>query len=933
MLLSFLTLVLLLSALPWAISAQADPPDDIEGVSATYAAQGGYVVVDTGQDACYDNTQEITCPQSGEAFYGQDAQYTSNAPSYTLSDDGLTVYDNVTGLTWVKRPDVNDDGDLDADDEIPFEEAQTYADTLNAANYGGYNDWRVPTIKELVSLVDWSGVATGGSVVVVDPSDLRPLINTDYFDFSYGNTDLDYTDGQYWSSNQYVGHTMGDDESAFGMNFADGHLKSYPITTPQGHPTLQFVRLVRGNTDYGVNDFTDNGDGTITDSATGLMWAQSDHGEVNWEDALAYAQTMNAQNYLGHDDWRLPNVKELHSIVDYTRSPDTSSSAAIHELFTCTQITNMGGEADYPYYWTGTTFPGWNNSYQNAIYIAFGRALGYMNGSFLDVHGAGAQRQDPKDGNPEDYPTWFGEQGDVFRVFNYVRLVRDASGDDVPTSTPTPTPTGTPTPTVTNTPTPTATDVPGSTATPTPTATSTPTPTSTTSPATEADYVVVDTGQDACYDNTSQITCPQSGEAFYGQDAQCTGNAPSYTLSTDGLTVYDNVTGLTWTQSPDLNGDGDIAADDKLTPPDADTYAATLNTQNFGGYNDWRLPTIKELYSLIDYRGGDPSSYSGTDTSGLTPFIDTDYFAFGYGDTDAGERIIDAQYCSSTVLEVTTPDPKAFNFGVNFADGRIKGYNPTMAKYVRFVRGNTDYGVNQFADNGDGTITDSATGLMWTQADSGEGMNWEAALAWVQTKNSENYLGHDDWRLPDAKELQSIVDYTRSPDTTSSAAIASVFTCTQITNEGGQADYPFYWTGTTLESWNGSGHNGVYITFGRALGYDTTSGTWRDVHGAGAQRADPKEGEPNPYGHGPQGDVVRIYNYVRVVRDVAQSSLPGDVNGDCVVDIVDIMLIAVRWGTHDGDANYDPYYDLDHDGDIDIVDIMLVAAHWGETCD
>jgi len=46
MLLSFLTLVLLLSALPWAISAQADPLDDIEGVSATYAAQGGYVVVE-----------------------------------------------------------------------------------------------------------------------------------------------------------------------------------------------------------------------------------------------------------------------------------------------------------------------------------------------------------------------------------------------------------------------------------------------------------------------------------------------------------------------------------------------------------------------------------------------------------------------------------------------------------------------------------------------------------------------------------------------------------------------------------------------------------------------------------------------------------------------------------------------------------------------
>ncbi len=69
------------------------------------------------------------------------------------------------------------------------------------------------------------------------------------------------------------------------------------------------------------------------------------------------------------------------------------------------------------------------------------------------------------------------------------------------------------------------------------------------------------------------------------------------------------------------------------------------------------------------------------------------------------------------------------------------------------------------------------------------------------------------------------------------------------------------------------------------------------------------------------------------MRDAGQSSLPADVNGDCVVDIVDIMLVAARWGAHDGDANYDSLYDLDHDGDIDIVDIMEVTAQWGETCD
>jgi len=299
----------------------------------------------------------------------------------------------------------------------------------------------------------------------------------------------------------------------------------------------------------------------------------------------------------------------------------------------------------------------------------------------------------------------------------------------------------------------------------------------------------VDTGQILCYNNQNEINCPEAGEAFYGQDAQYDGHQPSYTLSGDGLTVYDHVTGLTWVQDADLDGDGGIDVDDKRTFSEAQAYPDTLNAQNFGGYNDWRVPTIKELYSLIDFRGTDPMSDNPT---GLIPFIDTTYFAFAYGDTSAGERIIDSQWVTSTLYVADSNQM----FGVNFADGRIKGYWLTggpggeMTFYVRLCRGNTGYGANSFADNGDGTITDQATGLMWSQDDSGDGgtghrsgIIWEDALAWVQQKNDENYLGYNDWRLPNAKEMQSIVDYTRSPNTTGSAAIDPMFNVTQLTNE------------------------------------------------------------------------------------------------------------------------------------------------------
>ncbi len=377
------------------------------------------------------------------------------------------------------------------------------------------------------------------------------------------------------------------------------------------------------------------------------------------------------------------------------------------------------------------------------------------------------------------------------------------------------------------------------------------------------DYPIVSTGQMTYYNNLSEIAAPLAGDDFYGQDAQYPGNNPQYVDNDDG-TVTDMVTGLMWQKSPDTNGDGNIDASDKLTWTQAVAGASSLS---LAGYDDWRLPTIKELYSLILFSGLDPSGFSGTSTDGLVPFIDTDYFDFAYGDTGAGERIIDAQYASSTMYV----DGKLL-FGVNFADGRIKGYGLTMPGrsdektfFVIYVRGNTDYGQNNFQDNGDGTVTDHATGLMWMQMDSGEGMPWKEALAYAAGKEA---AGYDDWRLPDAKELQSIVDYTRSPGTTSSAAMDPVFSATSITNEAGNIDYPFYWTSTTHANWSSfSGGNAAYICFGHGLG---NMGEWVDIHGAGAQRSDPKIGDPGDYptGHGPQGDAIRIYNYVRLVRDI-----------------------------------------------------------------
>ncbi len=379
-------------------------------------------------------------------------------------------------------------------------------------------------------------------------------------------------------------------------------------------------------------------------------------------------------------------------------------------------------------------------------------------------------------------------------------------------------------------------------------------------------YKIVDTGQNVCYDSVQTIPNPPPGSPFYGQDANYSGNAPSYVDNGDG-TVTDLVTGLMWQKSPDRNGDGIINYDDKLLYDEAVSSAATCS---LAGFDDWRLPIIKEQYSLIMYYGSEPNPMA-TSPGNAAPFIDTSYFEFGYGDLNASERIIDAQYATSTIYVSTTMGGNKTMFGVNFADGRIKGYpaeDPSWKKYyVLYVRGNTNYGTNDYVDNGDGTITDNATGLMWKKNDNGLGVLWENALSFAE--NSE-YAGHMDWRLPNAKELHSIVDYSRSPDSTNSPSIDSVFSCTQIINDAGAADYPFYWSNTTFSSKSPmNGSNAVYLCFGRAMGYMAKFGGWIDVHGAGAQRSDPKVGDPAnfPYGHGPQGDAIRIFNYIRLVRD------------------------------------------------------------------
>jgi hypothetical protein len=102
--------------------------------------------------------------------------------------------------------------------------------------------------------------------------------------------------------------------------------------------------------------FIDNGDGTITDNCTKLMWQKSQVNPLSWQQALQYCENLDLA---GYTDWRLPNINELITIVDRSRSADGVSQSAIFPIFNGIGCTTWSSTTYYP-------------APQNAWYVQFG---------------------------------------------------------------------------------------------------------------------------------------------------------------------------------------------------------------------------------------------------------------------------------------------------------------------------------------------------------------------------------------------------------------------------------------------------------------------------------------------------------------------------------------------------------------------------------
>lgn len=301
-------------------------------------------VPDTGQSRCYDSYRQIPCPKEGEPFYGQDGNYSINPEHYTkLGADGnelpkfaeswAMVRDNVTGLIWEVKQDMDETVNYlnphDSDNEYTWydpdpetnggfagtpgdgTDTEDFINALNGAEFGGFDDWRLPTVNELFYLFHYGKYKPGPTIA----------------DFYFPQTQLLW----YWTSTTHASHTDGAWDLGFGYGGGYAGLKY----------EFKPVRAVRGDAGPLVPAFVDNEDGTGTDLNTGLMWqSPSPQQEYTWEEALAYAESLELA---GYDDWRLPTIKELKSIIDYTTYDPAVDTTMFHGI----PILS---------YWSSTTF-------------------------------------------------------------------------------------------------------------------------------------------------------------------------------------------------------------------------------------------------------------------------------------------------------------------------------------------------------------------------------------------------------------------------------------------------------------------------------------------------------------------------------------------------------------------------------------------------
>ncbi len=387
--------------------------------------------------------------------------------------------------------------------------------------------------------------------------------------------------------------------------------------------------------------FVDNGDATVTDDCTGLVW-QKDTADTNadgsvtpddqltWQEALRYCDRLD---FAGNRDWRLPNVQELQSLVDWGRTGGDYSDMYPHPLTDDRAAIDpvLGAERDF--YWSGTSN---TQEPQKAWFVVFwdGHSLGTQNKSekhFVrsvrvwqdtTVFGQGSVgRKGAPSGNGDMNGSGAIDIADAVYLLSWL-----FGRTDRPMAIICPPRGGGP---------------------------------------------LAATGQTKCYTATGE-EIPCDNTEFPGQDGFYQAGCPAANRFVDNRdgTVTDHCTGLMWQKdTAEMDGDGAITLQDEVDWQHALWYCDHLE---LGGYSDWRLPNVRELQSLVDYGRVDPA-------------IDPIFGAISEGTFGRYSE----RYCTSTTHLRTPDDVWVIGFRTGITSDTQKRISPAdnNVQLVRAVRG------------------------------------------------------------------------------------------------------------------------------------------------------------------------------------------------------------------------------------------------------
>ncbi len=646
-----------------------------------------YANICTEVKKCYSAWEEIECREEGKEYYGQDAQYAKlgycikkDFSRYNTVRDEPTYFDNNLKIAWMNKI---------SDEAYNWYDAMGYCRDLK---YGGYDDWRVPLPQELLlayNIPVKSGISLWSDQLLAKEYDL------------YG-----------WKIDPNT------------MKF------SYAQKTEKNN-----VRCVRGEPIDAASSFKPVDTYLAVDYKNGLMWSTANFTrDKMWNEALTECENSTAS---GFSDWRLPNIHELATLLNFEKDSPASDfpypeNIPVYFWSSTTLRSNIEESPGVTIYGSGEI----KNLYKGGVIDNehnFNRVVCVRNELCRENYFWNGEKcvESPCSGNPCEKDEHYDGVCHFENVSTYsCGCVENYFWNGVKCVNPCDTE---PCKNIKHT-------------------------NQKCEPRDERRYICgcdegfwwwgqnkgcierkpdlahICTGQTKCYDNEKEIECPAKGDEFYGQDAQYADLGycapPNYTVERkieNEPVVIDNYTGLVWQQ--------------KVYLPETyigwSRYRNYCETLNYGGYNDWRLPSILEYRSIMNFGRHHPN-------------VDPKYFP----DTPP-EYFVTSTYTSNSCGSLPHVTPATWVSLIKFDHFETDTYtgcsdDPSFNLPARCVRGNKSFGERSMSElnvSGNKSLyVDNKNSLLWAGA---PGNKWADALDYCENLT---FAGFSDWRLTNINE-------------------------------------------------------------------------------------------------------------------------------------------------------------------------------------